>query len=564
MIANGLNYHELSHVLYTPHGNHPLLVWVRANAHQAQSFNILEDCRIEGIMTRRFPVTRNYFTALVAEFFLNIGGSSSYSDPSQIGRAWPIVAGRTYLPGKMIDFFRSQAYAPDALYAPENLKKIEHVIAEYLGLRFADDRSSTPAVNRAIALIQRFNQLTSSGLPSLNPVRHGQSVSGSSHGDDVGMPGGESTTMPSSADPGDDASGSASGTAGDDQGGADDGAAGGASGDTTSDSDDQGRGQGDTTSADQPGGTGSSAGRPGTDLGDDPGAVLTDVLTDVMADASLIGELTKTRKMLTGNGNRFNGVLGDVRGDKLESASAGARAQAKAFRRELSRMSEDADPGFDKFRDSGRLNVGRAIRGDGLDTLFDQWSEGKTDASSLEVVVILDRSGSMGGAMSTACEAAWTIKYAIDGLGGDARCSVITFADNTEYLYRPNDQSQAMFRSVRTLGGTTVRFACQEALYIFNKSTRAKKIFISVSDGSWDDRNKATPFIERMKRGGVTTAALFLASGPVRDMYNRMPPEVRATELATLANECAIFQMADQPSAITAMGKRLVKAAMRG
>ena len=198
-----------------------------------------------------------------------------------------------------------------------------------------------------------------------------------------------------------------------------------------------------------------------------------------------------------------------------------------------------------------------------MDTVFDRWSEGKTDASSIELVVLLDRSSSMNSQMDQACQAAWAIKYGIDGLGGDARCSVISFSTSAEYLYRPNESASNKPRHVRAIGGTRVKDATKEALRVMARSERKKKILISVSDGDWTDREEAVKDVVRMRQAGVTTAAFFLANSSMQRVLGNSDPQHKAEMMERLRNEHEMFVSAESPTAITALGKTLVKRAMR-
>ena len=57
-VANlrGLNFHELSHILYTPRQGSEIVTWVKEND-LFKAFNALEDQRIETLFTSRFPST---------------------------------------------------------------------------------------------------------------------------------------------------------------------------------------------------------------------------------------------------------------------------------------------------------------------------------------------------------------------------------------------------------------------------------------------------------------------------------------------------------------------------
>jgi hypothetical protein len=60
-----------------------------------------------------------------------------------------------------------------------------------------------------------------------------------------------------------------------------------------------------------------------------------------------------------------------------------------SFGRELERLKASFDPAWDKYESQGRLSAHRYLRGDELDTVFDQWNEGREDATEIECVIIV-------------------------------------------------------------------------------------------------------------------------------------------------------------------------------
>lgn len=86
--VNGLNYHELAHHLYTPRKGTELVKWIIDNNY-FQAFNILEDQRIETLLTGRYPSIAPYLTATVARWL----GTSD-----DINGNYVCIRGRRYLP----------------------------------------------------------------------------------------------------------------------------------------------------------------------------------------------------------------------------------------------------------------------------------------------------------------------------------------------------------------------------------------------------------------------------------------------------------------------------------
>ncbi|QZE10839.1 CobT-like cobalamin biosynthesis protein [Gordonia phage ChisanaKitsune] len=530
VVANGLNYHELCHVMYTPGYNTRLNQEVRRSGLYS-TFNVLEDQRIESIITTKYPSTRPYLTATVAEYFIE------RATPEAKEQAWPIISGRKYLPKNMRHAFRS-AFVQK--HSAKLAADFDRVIGEYRQLRFGI-LPSARVVDQAMKLIREYDMLLQkSGMkaPSMpNPFAHGhQTATGS-----AGKNGGESDldVTPGSVDKADKGEGSGAPGAGDKAEGKDKGEGSGEDG-------------GDTKGA---GGTGIGSGTSQTH--GDMDKALESTLESVMSNTDVQVEIKSQSKSVNSRGRNFDGLLPTVSHGHTKPKQE-VMAQSRSFAKQLASLVVDQDPGFDKYKDSGRLNINRVMRGDSIDSVFDQWSEGKQDAESLEVVVLLDASGSMDHQMRGACEAVWAVKNAVDSLPSHAaRCTVIKFASSSEFLYRPNDRSTHEVRVMGANGGTRPATALQEAYRIFALSDRHKKILITVSDGGWSDTRTAHPLVEKINKLGVVTAAFHLG-------YAFNTGEVDPVYLEGLRHEHQMLVMGTEVGAITKLGKMLVKRAIRG
>lgn len=563
VVANGLNYHELSHVMFTPRKGNPIFAAVSREG-WATAFNILEDQRIEGIMTTRFTTTRHYLTATVAEYFLNPEVPFRQTKEDVQSQSWPVIYGRRYLPANMRDHFRSVAYDraqndPSYAWSPSDLRKFESLIDRYIKLRFGAIIGEGITAT-AISIIRDFNKLLlknkhSNGdqVQPPNPFEHPNPAVGNSSDKDQSAPGGETQDVKGTG------SGSEDGKDGDksDADGKGKGKGGDGKGDKSDSDSGDSKGKGDSGSG------GTSAGD-STAPGDGLDGALERALHDVANDARVRSETQSQSRVINTSGNKFDGVLDTVISRQMRPFETNMRS-AKKFSKQLQQLVADTDPGFVKHRDSGKLNIMRAVQGASLDTVFDQWKGGKQDAESIEMVVLLDTSGSMSNIMTDACAAAWTLKSAIDSLGANARCSVITFGGRFGYLYRPNESANSVMRVVSSSGGTPVRRAIDEARSIFGMSERRKKILVSVSDGVWSAVDGDMSYrIEELGKAGVTTAALFLCSeAHWQAQVSRMRPDQRDDYIEVLRNKHQIFVQGDGPEEIVKLGKQLVKRAIR-
>lgn len=529
VIANGLNYHELCHVMYTPgQGSRLYREVVDAGLHS--TYNVLEDQRIESIITTKFPSTRPYLTATCAEYFIE------RSDDAQKDQAWTIISGRKYLPKNMRHALRSRFVKATS---PKLAADFDRVIDEYRALRFGTV-ANKGVVDDAMRLIREYdNLLKKSGLtaPQLpNPFAHGPQTAaagvaagGNGAEVDAGVPAG-------AVDKADKASAN----------GNDKGTENGA----------EGNGEG---ASDKSGGSGAGSG--GTNAGSELDRALQSTLESVMNDTDVQTEIKSQSKTVNSRGRHFDGLLPTAPSSTVRPASE-VIAQSRSFAKQLSRLVVDQDPGFERHKDSGRLNVNRLMRGDSLDSVFDQWSEGKQDAESLEVVVLVDSSGSMDPQMRGACEAVWAVKNAVDSLPSHAaRCTVIKFDTSAAFLYRPNDRSTHEARAIGTGGGTNPKGALDEAYRILALTDRHKRILIVVSDGSWMHPEISEEVIMKINKLGAVTAALFLSkSQTTPDQADGWNDNLRAR----MQHKCHMLVMGNEVGAITKLGKQLVKQAIKG
>lgn len=522
VVANGLNYHELCHVMYTPgQGTRLLREVVQAGLHPA--YNVLEDQRIESIITTKFPSTRPYLTATCAEYFI------TRADDAMKDQAWTIISGRKYLPKNMRHALRSRFVKATS---PKLAADFDRVIGEYRQLRFGVMPSQL-VVDEAMRLIKEYDDLlTKSGLsaPSLpNPFAHGaRPVAGTGGGGkgaevDVNVPAG----AVDKADKGGN-SGAENGAEGNGEGG-----------------------------KDKSGGSGAGTGGTGPD--GDLDRALKSTLESVMSNTDVQIEVKAQSKTVNSRGRHFDGLLPTAAHNTVRPDSTIA-AQSRSFAKQLSRLVVDQDPGFERHKDSGRLNINRVLRGDSIDSVFDQWSEGKQDAESLEVVVLLDASGSMDHQMRGACEAVWAVKNAVDSLPSHAaRCTVIKFDTSAKFLYRPNDRSTHEARAIGTGGGTNPHSALQEAFRILALTDRHKRILITVSDGAWSYPDESEAIIRKINKLGAVTAALFLSKVSA-ETFNSWNEDTRKN----YQHACQMLVIGSEVGAITKLGKQLVKQAIKG
>ena len=542
---HGLNFHELAHVLYTPRRNTGLTSWVVDN-YLTRSFNMLEDQRIETLLTTGYPSTVPWLTAAIARWVVG--------DPQAGLSGYLLVRGRRYLPGDLRGAFRASFIRPDLL--PE----VDRIVDAYRHLVFPNDYDAAkPLIEDFDKVIEAVNaslpqpptggqggtqcpfghgsrptETLNTGRPK-GPAEQRSTLDRADDGEpeqapEPNEPGAEpqdseeesekNDGTPQPGNPGDgepDQSGDESGGTPSERGSGNI-PTGKASNSTQSDSDSDGEcGQG-------------AGGGAGKNLVD----VATRILDNVRDDEGVRTEIT----------SRLREVSGHTGSDTLPNAQWEAqtpderyRAMYGVFRKALDRLRQQADPGWFTRQTSGKINVDRWTREGDLSSAFDAWDEGIHDATDLEVVILLDESGSMGNLIGNATNAMWVTKRALDYI--DASTTVLTFDDSSRTLYHRKEKAlPEAFRYSYRGGGTNPVMGLAQAARIFAKSKASAKVLIVFTDGDWgyggDEHGvDSDQYIQKMNRSGVLTALGFMTDsrwdGDTREIkYNQHGTQVHA------------------------------------
>jgi Mg-chelatase subunit ChlD len=556
---HGLNFHELSHVLFTPRSGSLLANWVRENRFHT-AFNALEDQRIESLMTGRYPSVAPWLTTAILRWVIE-------NEVSPTG--YILVRGRKFLPGSLRGRLRATFCRQDLL--PE----VDAVIDQYRRLIFPTD------IDAAKDCIARFNDILREvfpdgggggggggtttddggtitdggwGIPLPDPhghggreeetVKKGRPVSSNSQRDiDVdASEKDEEETVPVSVGDNDndnddaesDGEGSSSGDESDDDASQDS-----AEDDVQIDSSPRPEGQSDDWSDDSDDDSDDSDGKPGDGADTDGGESASD-----SRDGSNNGDLTSLAEELLEKVFDDADVQRDIRRtlaqlkelvpDSLEQANWRENdvlpqytRPAKVLRNRIQKLLMAADPGWNRREARGKLSVSRWVRDRDIRTAFDRWDEGVNDAANLEVVILIDESGSMGSSgYENAANAAWAVKRSMDSIG--ARTTVINFGSDCRTIYSAKDKAaQSKVRFYYGNGGTQPKSALEQASSIMARSRCKQRIFIAFTDGDWfddDDRydtdtSVLDQYIVRMRNAGVITALGFISTKEGRVDY---------------------------------------------
>ena len=369
---HGLNFHELSHVLYTPRAGTVLAKFCLEND-LMPAFNLLEDQRIESLLTTKYPSTAPWLTAAVMRWVT--------ADPKAIDAGYLFVRGRRYLPGELRGLLR-------AMFSDQSLlPKVDRIVDAYRLLVFPTDYDAAKTLIREMQeILDKMGRdmprdpnghtecpwhLPDNGRPA--PVKEQRKLR-----DNMGK---ESSggNKPQPAQPGEEKGNSHDGSGGNDSRPSSErpdselGANGGSAGD------------GDDSNRDQ--------------IRSDAREKVKDMLDDLLRSDEVVDDVRRTRRSIessTGESVLKKAVVQDIepKGDYV--------LMERRLTQTMTLLQEEAEPGWHRREDFGRLNVVRwAIERD-VTEAFDRWDEGVTDAVDIEAVIMLDVSGSMGAVITDA------------------------------------------------------------------------------------------------------------------------------------------------------------------
>jgi hypothetical protein len=570
----GLDFHELAHVRYTPRNGSELCLWVIENNYW-KAFNALEDQRIETLMVGRFPSTVNWLTATVAQFILNT--------PEAIEHAYPLLRGRRYLPLEIRQLARKH-YAKQ-----ENIVALAEVIDEYRLLLFPDD------TERAKELIARFAELIQ-GDNLADPNGHeNRPFHGHESSDSRPAPKREQERDRKNAEKQEkelDKEDTQSSSADSDDSDSDDDSQSNSSADNSADdsdtdSDSNGNGAGDSDDDSDDDSDSKEDSNSSSDFGDVTVAEdsdddsefddsyeadnlsrhagaggksktansqeVTDTMEEIIQSVTeeLMDNLNKLSMQVVGKP-----LMGTVSAESVSRAdyrSVPATADLvtvqRSFARELERLKANYDPSWLTEQRSGKLNAKRYMQGASVRTLFDKWQSGRDDVTAIEAVILLDRSSSMQGHNAKeAYKSLWAIKRSLDKV--HASTTVYTFDSHTHLLYSADEKADTTIRDSGASGTTQPEVAILNAQNILATTDKPIRILFMITDGAWGG-DKAEESVRRMKEAGVLTCQALL-----------YPQEVSKEGLERCRHNFEIIKRIGEAKDILSLGQSLVRTAI--
>jgi len=528
---NGINYHEVAHLLFSPRAGTNLVKNIVQNGYLT-AFNQLEDNRIESMLVTKYPSVRTSLIKANLEYLVN------GLDKNTLVNAYPLIRGRVYLPTEVRQVC-ADAYVAE--YGLDFTKRLCAIIDEYITLAFPQDN------DRAYELVVAYSDLLGiqpQPKQSGQGNQQGQGGESNESGEGQGQQGQQSDQQ---GQQGQSQSGSESDQQGQSQAG---GHAGHGNCDTRKpmksgrglsgkeqeriadrmdkpsetldkpsdgqqgqggESNESGEGQGNGQQGKPQGGQQGQGegGQAGDGTTDNIRSAIDNAIDEVMKSAKTKAEVRRVRDTL----RNLTGVENTLPKAKSwdNSISVEYKSTAVQFGRELDNLMRDCDPMWVTHKASGRLNVQRAMHMsvNDIDTVFDVWDSGSY-AFDIEAVILLDTSGSMGNVIDEASQAMWSIKRALEEIEADV--TVMGFESSGSTIYTSDEQvSKSNYRAVRAGGSTNPRTVLEQAEAILSNSKRTTKMLYVISDGQWFDSERNEAVIERINSlEGAITASVFM------------------------------------------------------
>ena len=541
----GLNYHELGHLLFTPRIGTALGKWIvekelkttqtsydyidsnnEVQTHtrswtseelkepaRNMAFNILEDCRAEHYLTLKYPSIRPFMVSLLGDYILE-------NKLDKLGEQFILLAGRKYF---SLELRKMSAQMFIAENGVDKAKAIYDILTEYRTLVFPRQ------YDRAKELITDFIALLPKDEQG-NPKPVGQNPNGCIHREPMrnGRPATEKEqeALAGNAGKGKDPLG-----------------------------DELGKGSTAGNGKFEETGVVNSDTADFNTKNEEVIRELQESVSRAKADKSLQKKVRDTLKAIQKD-RSSKSILEKTRAGNFTPEMSEVTA-SRLFAQELELLRIESDPAWNREKPSGKLNVKRAMNADinRIDTLFDRWQEGNDDYD-IEASILIDRSGSMWSEIGSACRSAWVIKRAIERING--KVSVSVFSDYARELFdRDTLASATDVRIVEAGGGTDPSESLNETARIMENTTAKTKLVFILTDGDWYKSAVADSKIEQLIKQGCYVSVVWLGSADSAKALMADPNQV--IKYTHGANS---FRTIQQPSELVKVAKDVVKAQM--
>ena len=498
VVFKGIVFHELSHILFTPRQTQKPMPQLKKLAEESGRFgydgllykamNILEDSRIESLFTLRYAPAKPVLTAVVREAILDDSNADS-------PMAALLLHGRKYLP---LDVRMAADKAFIDHLAGKGREQLAHAILakidEYLLLTFPADTDRAIEIIVAIAdflegdegdadrQLRSFDDHTSmkSGKPA-SPAEQREAAA------EMAKACAADSAEADKADAADDA------TADDTDTDTDTGTDGDDDAEASSESNESVGGSGAFGASDSDESAGSGNGySPATDSGA-PSDIRDEINLDALGD-SLDTEFRQLAEAAV-DADTVSRVptVAQNPWERLDrSFGTWPWVAREGLSSKIGEVFFEAQESWVRGHQNGRLNVTDVMgaRGQHFD-VFDRWVDNADEATSFEVVVLLDQSGSMNSwnirrphLDVPAAQACWAIERAM--ADHEIRTTIIGFGSKTVLLKSADDSfTEDAAPLWKSDGGTNIGTAVHWATDIFRRSDETNKILLTLTDGQF-------------------------------------------------------------------------------
>lgn len=546
MRTTGRNYHELSHILFTPRQDSEIIKWLtheyrapgvfldddeRWRKFLPKAWNSLEDQRIETLFTTLYAPSAPYFRAAILRVVVN------NTNPDAFKSSHGLLHGRKYISARtramaerafaatygqrladriteVVNTYLRVKYPQNQLLAQTCLREMAEILAAMMPDEPTNETAEAPVKGQIVKRTQD-EAVDELGDPSQYDDYESEIEASDEPGDQSGESGDETTESDDA-----ESDGEAEATdAGDDEG------SNGSGDQDDDDADGDGDGDGDGRTDDDPeiesgsddphGGSSESSGPPNEPEDRDLRDQIEDELDETLDDDDFNEELADHAGAIvqTANGQIDSVFAPNARHSRMlppvEAVVASRRMSA-----ELQRLKAEMEEEWLRRQGAGQLDMSRlAHRMPWQTDIFRQYEPGEYDDAKVEAVVLCDLSYSMMGVMTELSVALWVLMRSLQSI--ESRVTVIGFSDNAMAMYQPLDRVPGNEVTVfNYVSGTNPDQAIEHAYSIFAGSDFNRKMMISLTDGDWQgDDDLQRSLMSAIREFGVESCLVEFNTG---------------------------------------------------
>ena len=205
----------------------------------------------------------------------------------------------------------------------------------------------------------------------------------------------------------------------------------------------------------------------------------------------------------------------------------------RVMERELESINDEAQSGYLYGLPSGSVNMNVAFNPyRDIDRMFYEWSPGVEDAVGIELVVLVDCSGSMDGQTQKVMESVYPIISAFHDFEGISNINVFAFNESSHTIYNDRQTiSPIQVSYPESVGGTDPSQSLYKAVDIFKNSLIERKIMLVFTDGAWNrDFSHYYKILNTIKSFNVSTGYM-MYGGNNNDTYKMFDYYVNSNDI---------------------------------